>query len=570
MPGTSFNLELAAVLAAALLAAYPPPGAGVWRRIDRAVESLSRTHRRAALTAAISTFALAAILGSAGGRPLPRIADESSYLLAADTYASGRLTNPPHPLWPHFETQHVLVTPSYQSKYPPGPGLMLALGQIVGNPLAGAWLGLALAAAALAWMFAALVPRRFALLGGLLPVLRIGMARDPGHLLFGYWAKSFWGGSAALLGAALVLGGAARLARASRARDALWLGIGLVVLANSRPYEGAVVAAPALGWLVAARRRERLGAGTRVLVALALVLLPGAAATLAYNWRITASPLTLPHRAYQTIYEGVPYLLFERVEPAVRADAYPALGDYVAYRRRDYDGLHSLGGFLRSRAVAVRDLVLNYLGAALGVATLAAVGCLAAARPRGARRRVLGAAVLLFGWCFAAESLISIRRLLPHYWAPAAPLLYLLAVEGLRRLRIWRFRGEAVGRRLARGILVICALTFAAGTWAWSRTPVPDGDGFELDRARIAAQLERMGGRHLVIVRHGPGHSFHDEWISNRAGIDAAAVVWARDLGPERDRSLRSYFADRRVWLVEADGARRLRSWKQESGDRSE
>ena len=169
--------------------------------------------------------------------PLPSVHDEFSYLLAADTFSHGRLTNPTHPMWEHFETPHEIQQPTYASKYPPGQGLILALGQVTaGHPVVGLWISVALAAAATTWMSRAWMPRRWALLGGLLVALHTGI-----QLI---WTQTYWGGNVAFIGGALVLGAYARLRRAPRCRDAVWLALGLAILANSRPFEGAVASLP--------------------------------------------------------------------------------------------------------------------------------------------------------------------------------------------------------------------------------------------------------------------------------------------------------------------------------------
>lgn len=162
--------------------------------------------------------------------PVPLIQDEFSYLLSGDTFAHGRLTNPPHPMWVFFETFHVNMLPTYMSKYPPAQGAFLAAGELLGHPWFGVLLSAAAMCAAGVWMLQGWLPARWALLGGILAIIRL--------CITSYWINSYAGGTVASIGGALVLGAFPRIVRFQRRRDFLLLALGLAVLANSPHSKG--------------------------------------------------------------------------------------------------------------------------------------------------------------------------------------------------------------------------------------------------------------------------------------------------------------------------------------------
>ncbi|HEY6307795.1 MAG TPA: hypothetical protein VI488_15190 [Candidatus Angelobacter sp.] len=247
--------------------------------------------------------------------PVPSNDDEFSYLLAGDTFAHGRLANPPHPMWVFFETLHVNQFPTYGSKYFPGQGAVLALGEVLGHPWIGVLVSMGCFCGVLTWALQGWVPSRWALLGGILAAIEFGPPRN-------YWINSYWGGAVAAFGGALVLGAYSRILRHQRVRDSLLFAAGIGILANSRPYEGAIfslIFLAALAWgLLRKPATERGEVVARVVVPMAGVLILFGAFIGFYNWRVTGDPFLLPYTVNDRTYLTVPKFQWQKMGPPLQ------------------------------------------------------------------------------------------------------------------------------------------------------------------------------------------------------------------------------------------------------------
>lgn len=500
--------------------------------------------RRSLAIISIALFSILVRLSLLGLQPVPvpRVHDEFSYLLAADTFAHGRLTNPPHPMWVFFETIHVNQQPTYMSKYPPAQGAVLALGQLLGHPWIGVLLSAAAMCAAVLWMLQGWFPPRWALLGSVLVLLRLGV--------FSYWINSYWGGAVAAIGGALVVGALPRILRFPRRRDALLLGIGAAILANSRPLEGAILCLPVmfvlLGWPVRNLRSNRRLAFSGFLLPFGAVSLLCAGFMAYYNWRGTGNVLLFPYQVNEQTYISTPTLFWEKVRPPMhfrnaQLDAY-----YNGWSREYWsqNRMDTLAHAARHISLIALKLTYFFLWPELCVALLALPWLL-----RDLRMRI---PIVLTFICLAGFLLVPWVE--AHYVAPLTAVLFALVVQGLRHLRCWQQAGRPVGVGLSRAV-VVAAFVFApfhhrSGTFEPETTQRPKIE----QRAAFLAQLKATPGQHLVLVRYSPVPS-GGEWVYNDADIDHAKVVWARELPGVDLKPLLDYFRDRRVWLVQPDSS---------------
>jgi hypothetical protein len=535
----------------------PALASAQFAKLEGAVARFARHRTLAVFVVGMLALAVRAAALPLAPVPVPSVHDEFENLLMADTFAHGRITNPPHPMRIHFETFHVLQEPTYTGIVPPLQGLVLAAGKLIGDrPFISVWLSIGIMCAAICWMLQGWLPASWALLGGLLALMRFGV--------FSYWANSYWGGAVAATGGAIVLGAFPRIRKHQRLRDGLLMGLGLAILANSRPYEGFVLGIPvAAGMLLWMLRTKRFGKRlllTRVVLPLALLLTVTGSAMAYYNWRVTGHPLRSPYVVSMATVNPVPYFPWQTLRP-MPAYHYKMIRElYVDWDLPQYEKLRTFSGWIDATDIKTKRLLRFYLGAALVLPIIVAIGI------GGFRSIFLGRLRFLFicFWIALAGLLLEVQYS-PHYAAPLTAIFLIFVVQGMRYAYVSGRRGESRLLFAVRAVPLICLLSLLLGAtqvslrsrmltdWPHSWYSIKTGN---VDRAEISDWLEQQPGPQLAIVRYSPGHSVHEEWVYNPSDVDRAKVLWARDMDSDRNEELIRYFSNRTVWLVEPDKRR--------------
>lgn len=531
-----------AIIGAVLLglaAVVPQWCSAAFRQLEKLLGKIAARPRLAILLVLLFSLAINAGITTVIGKSSPHIHDEFANLLAGETFAKGRLCNPEHPLWPFFESIHVLSTPHYVSKYPPATGLMLAVGQwLAGEPVVGMWLSVALACAAICWALLAWMPPRWALLAGLLAAL---------HPVLLKWGQVYWGGAEAMIGGALVAGAFRRLVQGPRIGAACLLALGMIVLAISRPFEGLVVTLIVFGglvfWLVKNRASLHSAALKRLFIPVAVIMGIFFGFQGFYNGRITGDPLVLPYMVYEKQYAVAPFLVWQKPRPEPKYNHDLIRRHFVEYAMSEYQAQQTASGLAKETYRKLKRLARDYTWKYVMLAPLLALPWV---WRRGGWNRFAVAALGIFGVVVMQETWMWDR-----YVAPAGVFFFAVTMLCLRQLTQWRCCGKPFGRALVVVLLIACfgqtALWLKLRRWEHGRKD------WDWQRQQMIADLTRQGGEHLIVVRYGPKQSVHDDWVHNDADIDNSPVVWARDMGAMKNRELFAYFKGRKIWLLESE-----------------
>ncbi len=376
-----------------------------------------------------------------------------------------------------------------------------------------------------------------ALLGGLLCLIRLS--------IYSYWMNSYWGGAVAAIGGCLVMGAYPRIVRRGQLSYAWAIGVGLLLLGNTRPLEGAISSIPVgvalMHWLfknqTTVPMRARL---IGVAAPIACCLTIGATLMGYYNYRVTGNALVMPHREFARQYAHVPMLLTGSLDNR----KIPYTSDDMAYQYAIWEPAvfrRSCARYLSDRWSYVDTADHEVLGLLLAMPLLMIPLTL-----RDGRVRLMLVSILIMLLLLLVENSASL-----HYAAPQIGSFFGLLVQCIRHMRAGsNMRLRIAGRFLSRTLPVASVIFFIgfgvslarSRKWEEPSTPIQR-------RPEAEATLQALSkGKAIVFVRYSfdPRKIFaFEDWNYNSPDLANAPVLWVHDLGREENERLLSEYPDR-------------------------
>jgi hypothetical protein len=479
--------------------------------------------------------------------PFPFMHDESSLLLMGETFASGNITNPTHPMWKFFEAIHVFHEPTYTGKFPPVQALFLALGFLIGHPIAGVLVSSIFAAVACTWALRSRFEIFWAGFGGVFYSIYFGFTN--------YFAQSYWGGSAAFGFGALLIGSYLRLMDRYTVSNWITFILSSFALGNTRPFEATMLCLfTCVSLLISKKRNGKIKEFFSVKPILILLLLSVSGASLMglYNYKVTGDVTKLPYVHHEELYAYYPPIIWMDKAPP-RTENYTKnrsidihhkrFAPLITYREYKWD---------TSRSVKLHaQKITKYISFYGGMFFLASIFALLFTKHR--EKTFLIGGILIGGF-----SCVSATFFFPHYIAPFGIFTLFIIVRFAQMI----IESEKISEKSTdkgRAALVLCIIFFGVLTEAIIISQSYQQKYLKLWAQQVVEIKEYISsnqGKHLVFHKRQGDRSPtpHQDLVYNGPKIDEKKIVFARYLGQETNKELIKYYPGRSIWfLIETD-----------------
>jgi hypothetical protein len=202
---------------------------------------------------------------------------------------------------------------------------------------------------------------RYGFIAALIVILRYG--------LFSFWVNSYWGGAFTALGGVLLLGGFKAVKSRPNLLNGVAVGLGVIILMTTRPYEGMLFAVPFGAALIvhfirstSLERRSLVPAG----LAAAVLVAARFGLTLAHNQAVTRDWKVPPYMLYSRTVGQAPAFLMESRDPQHEGQArYAATRKALDEAAAFYDRKETRAGISTAEALRLRNYWNFYVGFAL-------------------------------------------------------------------------------------------------------------------------------------------------------------------------------------------------------------
>lgn len=496
------------------------------------------------LKAGLLVFGFGWLGVSLWGYPEPNIHDEFAYLFQAKIFLGGQLSVAEPTGKDLLEGFHLLrENGRWFAKGPPAQPLMLMVGYLLGRPIYGVWLmtlamsvSLFLVLRAMEFRLGVRSSRPWIFSTSALLILLF-----QSDLIWTYWGGAF----AAAFGLLLLLGvlvstmdGHLESTQGGKLSNSMIRryngdqieSLCLIVVSSaglflSRPFEGTLFILLASLWWARSR-------STRLQLAIGFGI--GAFALLTYQYLLLGRPFSFAQTLYAKRF-GDP-LWFWDSEPSAPGIAIAEFQRFIReFSLPRWRLTHHPIEFLKLRVQEWKGVLTYWYGGALSLLGVFLM-VFKVFREReffqGVGRKVLGTAGVLFALTFFP------LYFFPHYYAPFFGIFWVILLVASR------------GETRAIPVAVFMISLFGSA-WGLSQKAKFESERMEWGRgirAPLQGFLERQPGKHIVLVKYGPHHNIHREWVWNEPDVEMAKIIWARWTTGESTRKALGIYGNREVW----------------------